>query len=94
MPRAVVMGSLEQSLAAWASSAGGTLALAPHNIHVAQGGKEVKLFTLSFAVLNLCFEHACGSVVGSRQLHHTPERQHRSSHHKHDQGFRKFDITI
>jgi len=37
---AVVMGSLEQSLAAWASSAGGTLALAPHNIHVAQGGKE------------------------------------------------------
>ena len=40
MPHAVVMGSLEQSLAAWASSAGGTLALAPHNIHVAQGGKE------------------------------------------------------
>merc|ERR1719403_20878 len=37
---AVLMGSLEQSLAAWASSAGGTLALAPHNIHVAQGGKE------------------------------------------------------
>merc|ERR1719209_1437646 len=37
---AVVMGSLEQSLATWASSAGGTLALAPHNIHVAQGGKE------------------------------------------------------
>ena len=40
VPHAVVMGSLEQSLAAWASSAGGTLALAPHNIHVAQGGKE------------------------------------------------------
>ena len=40
MPHAVVMGSLEQSLAAWAASAGGTLALAPHNIHVAQGGKE------------------------------------------------------
>merc|ERR1719370_347848 len=37
---AVVLGSLEQSLATWASSAGGTLALAPHNIHVAQGGKE------------------------------------------------------
>merc|ERR1719370_1055302 len=37
---AVVLGSLEQSLAAWASSAGGTLALAPHNIHVAQEGKE------------------------------------------------------
>merc|ERR1719357_2543833 len=37
---AVVMGSLEQSLATWACSAGGTLALAPHNIHVAQGGKE------------------------------------------------------
>merc|ERR1719447_1181382 len=36
---AVVMGSLEQSLAAWASTAGGTLALAPHNIHVVQGGK-------------------------------------------------------
>ena len=38
------MGSLEQSLAAWASSAGGTLALAPHNIHVAQGGKEEVVF--------------------------------------------------
>merc|ERR1719187_528182 len=37
---AVVMGSLEQSLATWAFSTGGTLALAPHNIHVAQGGKE------------------------------------------------------
>ena len=44
MSRAVVMGSLEQSLAAWASSAGGTLALAPHNIHVAQGGKEEVVF--------------------------------------------------
>ena len=46
MPHAVVMGSLEQSLAAWASSAGGTLALAPHNIHVAQGGKEEVVFFL------------------------------------------------
>ena len=44
MPHAVVMGSLEQSLAAWACSAGGTLALAPHNIHVAQGGKEEVVF--------------------------------------------------
>merc|ERR1719495_1114033 len=37
---AVVMGLNERSLATWACSAGGTLALAPHNIHVAQGGKE------------------------------------------------------
>ena len=44
MSRAVVMGSLEQSLATWACSAGGTLALAPHNIHVAQGGKEEVVF--------------------------------------------------
>ena len=46
MSRAVVMGSLEQSLATWAFSAGGTLALAPHNIHVAQGGKEEVIFFL------------------------------------------------
>merc|ERR1719234_1182814 len=37
---AVVMGSLEQSLADWASKTGGTLALAPHNIHVSEGGRE------------------------------------------------------
>jgi len=37
---AVVMGSLEQSLAGWASKTGGTLALAPHNIHVSEGGRE------------------------------------------------------
>ena len=41
---AVVMGSLEQSLATWASKTGGTLALAPHNIHIAEGGRdEVKV---------------------------------------------------
>ena len=37
---AVVMGPMEQSLAAWASKTGGTLALAPHNIHVSEGGRE------------------------------------------------------
>merc|ERR1719370_400153 len=37
---AVVMGPLEQSLAGWASNTGGTLALAPHNIHVSEGGRE------------------------------------------------------
>ena len=37
---AVVMGSLEQSLATWASKTGGTLALAPHNIHIAEGGRD------------------------------------------------------
>ena len=57
VPHAVVMGSREQSLADWASSAGGSLALAPHNIHVAQGGKEeVVFFTKPFVCL--CFEHA------------------------------------
>merc|ERR1719234_2056789 len=37
---AVVMGSVEQSLANWAFKTGGTLALAPHNIHVSEGGRE------------------------------------------------------
>ena len=37
---AVVVGPSEQSLAGWASKTGGTLALAPHNVHVAEGGRE------------------------------------------------------
>jgi len=37
---AVVMGLNEQSLAGWASKTGGTLALAPHNVHVAEGGSK------------------------------------------------------
>ena len=37
---AVAMGPMEKSLADWAAKAGGTLALAPHNVHVAEGGRE------------------------------------------------------
>ena len=37
---AVVVGPSEQSLAGWASKTGGTLALAAHNVHVAEGARD------------------------------------------------------
>ena len=64
------MGSLEQSLAAWASSAGGTLALAPHNIHVAQGGKEEVVF-FSYLFCESCALNMLETLLQGRDSYTT-----------------------